>query len=131
MAHLFPQLPQLAGSLSTLAQAPLAQRNRGSLHVQVALLHVSSVAHAALHLPQLALSRERSMQAPLQFESPALQVVEQVPLLQTLPASQTRAQPPQFFGSLLSFTHAAPQRISPAGQVVGTVYGVQRAATQA
>ena len=129
--HLFPHAPQLAGSLSTLVQVPLLQRWSGSVQVHVALVHASSTEHAAAHLPQLVRSRVKSTHEPPQFDSPPVQLVVQVPLLQTFPTSQPRPQPPQFFGSLLSFTHVVPQRISPVAHVVGPPgSGVQRLATQ-
>jgi hypothetical protein len=102
-AHLVPQAPQLSGSAMVSEQTPLqASWPAGQTHwpdVQLA-----PRAQARPHVPQLAVSLERSAQPlPGQFTRPALQV--HTPVMQAAPAPQTLPQVPQLKLSVLFSTH--------------------------
>ena len=66
------------------------------------------------HAPQLALSRARSRQVPLQFVWPAPQVTTQVPPLHDWPVVHATPHTPQL-AVVVSAMHAPPQRVVPLG----------------
>lgn len=71
--------------------------------------------HAWPQLPQLLLLLVRSTQAPPQ---PVIAAPQQTPAEQVVPAPHAVLQPPQWFESVCSSTHAPAQQVEPAAQAL-------------
>src|SRR4029077_285893 len=85
------------------------------LELQALLLQTWPDGHAVVQFPQWVASDETHML--LQVSAPDWHW--QVPPWQVMPPLQTLPQAPQFWGSVVAFTHAVPQVVCPAGQVAG------------
>ena len=109
----FPHAPQLLPSPNRSTQTP-PQSVRPAAQTQVPNSHRPPAEHCTPHPPQLAASAEVSMQLPLQSKRLAGHV--HWPFTQPWPAPHPRLHAPQCEGSELRDTHAAPQRVWPAGQ---------------
>ena len=109
-----PQPPQSDGfEVGSTHAAPQAIVFPG--HAHWAPSHAMFVGHARPHWPQLAAFDVRSTQNRLQAVSPVKQLLEQSPVLQTLPAGQALLQFPQLATSVVRLTHTPAHAVSPVG----------------
>jgi len=99
-----PQPPQSAGFEVGSTHAP-PQATVFPGHAHWAPSQAMFVGHARPHWPQLAAFDVRSTQDPLHAVSPVKHVLEQSPLLQTLPVGQALLQFPQLATSVVRSTH--------------------------
>jgi hypothetical protein len=107
-----PHWPQLLGSLSGLVQTPL-QLCSPVGQAQTPDWHTRPTAHALVQLPQCCASVSSLTQLVPHFVSPAGQLETQWPWLQRLVLPlQTMPHPPQFWGSVCTFTQACPHSTS-------------------
>ena len=112
-----PQLPQCAGCERSASQ-PFAglpsQSAKPTAHAEVhappaqAALECGGVVQAASHEPQFARSDAKSTQRPWQT-APRIPAQSHRPPMQLMPAGQTRPQPPQLRGSVVTSIHIPAQ----------------------
>ena len=117
VAHVWPQLPQLPGSLCRLTQLPL-QSVLGLGQTHWPLTQTWPFVQALPHAPQLFASLATVTQDPLQFVVPLGQTVRQWPLQQTWWVAHLCPHLPQFFGLLVRWTQTPPQETSPTGHLL-------------
>jgi hypothetical protein len=125
--HLFPQDPQFSASFVRFAQLPPAHCvcPLAQLFEQALLLQTMVPEQVVVQLPQWLLSDET--QALLQKRAPLWHW--QLPPEHVCPVAQTFPHPPQFWGSVVTFTQEVPQASSPLPQL-GPVAGFAQLATK-
>lgn len=117
---MFPQAPQLFGSICQLAHVAPQGTVGGVQGTHVPPLHAAPV-HVAPQLPQLSGSDSSDVHAPSQLVSPVGHELPppppvHMPVAQTWPEPHVKPHFPQFVGSVCVLVHSFPQRVWPVPQ---------------